>query len=567
MKRFILVFGIIIYTLYCALPPQVESALLIPDARKKSGVTPLLDLSGSNARNALQFMNELRRRCAANVYLVETVDEDDNVTTYDPPELVETFRIPSAQKLEGLIGSIIQKIQGNTALTPAYSDPVKLEIPTPTGEKCREATYEVHVVGPGVYYEDGMEITTYDEESITMAQMEVFFYDIALPTILLAVNGANMSKYFEGKIHRGLESTATLAKFSSLIESALIKVREKNDWIGAAIDFFKQFNLSDKHKQALIAWLVKMVKEELKDEAKQNLENIFKKIDLSEYVMSLADVLVVLKDVTNPDNNMANQWIVYVTPSTLRIEPASSVVSYGGNTSTLTVEIKDGGQPYESENLRYLWVSEHNLGTLSASDGASGYEIYTSTDVVEYTSSYSTSPRLDTVTVTVDEGGIEVGSASAKVYGNDTQVYSSSEGCLASVTTSRSCPSESGGWCPTVDCATCVISGENCVGSCVEDVYVYVYYPVGSCDARPCVCYSYYINPENGWCGWIPDDKCIEVADGSYYIELFWALNPEMTIEDLLKENCHRMHLMQKDKPGDEWSCPCEQWCSYYAYQ
>jgi hypothetical protein len=535
------------------------SAVLFDDTTTKSGITPLI----GKGSNTIKFKNDLRRRTSALLFLIEATDSNGKVIPYDH-KFVKKLEIPSTQKLEGLFNTIVQWIQGNTALTPAYSKEAALTFPDDCSN-CLKAKYKMVVVGPGTAYGDGVDSLNDSAKNevtkeVTALQMDTFLFDIAIPVVLLVLPDSVKAELGEkmATIH---QDKILMLSFLPLLEPIMTKFT--NGQVTEAVqDFFNSFLTNDDLKTRLAEYLTEKFANELSAQTIAKIKTALKSVDISNKIMTILDQIAIISDITSSSTHMADVWYAQVTAKTLRLKPRATTVA-NGKSVTITAEVKDGGQPYEGKNLKFLWATENDLGILTAPDGSSGHTLYSADKSVTYTPQSTATSTSDTIKVTADELGEEFDSASAKVYITNDQVYYYG-GCKAFVNFSKQCRYHDDGWswCTTLDCLTCITpASATCLsGTCVNETNVSVVYPVGSCDNQSCVCFSYYVNPETDYCGWIEKDQCM-----GNYIELFWALNPEKSIPDLLRENCYNMHLMKMVNSENGWSCPCEELCPFYS--
>ena len=534
------------------------SAVLIDDTTTKSGITPMI----GDGSNTIKFKNDLRRRASALFYLIEATDGNGKIIPYNnpAPTFVKKLELPSTQKLEGVFNTVVQIIQGNTALTPAYSKEVMLTFPDDC-ENCQKAKYKMVVVGPGTSYGDGIDgLTSQEEKEVADLQMDTFLFDIAIPVVLLVLPDSVKAELNE-KMAMICQDRILKNSFLPLLEPIMTKFMN-GDVTEAAQDFFYSFLTNDDLKTQLAKYLTEKLANELSDKTIEKIKSAITTADVSSKVMTILDQIAIIRDITSSSTHMADVWYAQVTAKTLRLKPRATTVA-NGKSVTITAEVKDGGQPYEGKNLKFLWATENDLGILTAPDGSSGHTLYSADKSVTYTPQSTATSTSDTIQVTADELGEEFDSASAKVYITNDQVYYYG-GCKAFVNFSKQCRYHDDGWswCTTLDCLTCITpASATCLsGTCVNETNVSVVYPVGSCDNQSCVCFSYYVNPETDYCGWIEKDQCM-----GNYIELFWALNPEKSIPDLLRENCYNMHLMKMVNSENGWSCPCEELCPFYS--
>ncbi len=398
------------------IPATAPGALLITDSSKQSGIEPELSTNASST-NQLRFRNDLRRRCWGNVYLKEVTYTSGQRTEFTRYEL--GFSIPATQRIEGLFGTVLQVIQGNTALSPAFSNEIKLEVPAPDVAK---AVYEIHVVGAGLYYQEGTEPTARDIRDLDRIRKETFFYDIFIPTIILVVSRTTASahQYFGEECPRFFDAVDLYTKFLPLIETVSQKflTQRPPDWQGALFDVvnFLESSTNPFYTKAIQDWLVSKVRSDMKDAARTAFENIFKGIDVSGAIAGIADLLAVLRDITDPSLNALNVWEVQVTPLTVQIKPKATTIN-GYSSVLLKAVLKDGStivQP-DPSTITFLWRSENNLGYFQYGDTTGIGELQTSAHTVNYGPLSNAISGTDTVSVTVLERGDPKGTSTAKI--------------------------------------------------------------------------------------------------------------------------------------------------------
>lgn len=517
--------------------------ILIDDATTQSGITPTI-----GDCNTMRFKNELRRRAYALFYLIEATDGNGSILHYSSESPVKKVRILSTQKLEGLIGTILQLIQGNTALTPVYSKNVLLEIPDDC-EDCRKAKYTVVVIGPGTGYGDySMSLNAEEEKLLKKIQRETFVFDIAIPVILMVLPDS-VKEYLGEEITLLQEDLLFLSSFTPLIDTVMTKLME-GDITGATQDFFNSFVTNSDLQKKVAEYLVKRLEGEVKEQTKAAIVSALEALDVTNIIMTVLDQIAIIRDITSADTHMADLWDIQVMPKTLRIKPKSSIITYGESV-TLTVEAKDGGQPYKNDNLTFLWESEERLGYFSASDVPISDSVITTKETsVEYAALSNALFGKDTVSVTAYESGEEIGSSTAEVYikDNGEQVYVYG-GCRAII--------------------------PSCVDGAIICSPTQVYYPVSSCEqgSWPCLCYGYFIygddldeEEEHLWCSWSVERRCMNIGQGrGYGLLLWWTYedNPSVVIKEM-KDECYNMQLMTTVNGTSIGHCPCEEWCWYY---
>lgn len=519
------------------------SAILIDDTSTKSGVTPEI-----GDGNTMKFKNELRRRAYALFYLIEAIDGNGNILPYPGTSLIKKVRIPSTQKLEGLIGTILQVIQGNTALTPAYSNNVLLKLPDDCKD-CQKAKYKVVVIGSGVGYGDySISLNAEEEKLLKQLQRETFIFDIAIPVILIVLPDS-VKEYFGKEITSIDEDLLFLRSFTPLLDTIMTKLME-GDTKSAAQDFFNSFVTNSDLQEKMAEYLIKSLKGEVKEQAEAAIKSALESLDITNIIMTVLDQIAIIRDITSEDTHMADLWYLQVMPKTLHIKPRSSTITYEDSV-VLTVQVKDGGQPYKSNNLIFVWESEERLGYFSASDVPTGDSVISTKEtLVEYAALSNALSGKDTVTVTAYENGEEVGSTSAKVYirDDDEEIYTCG-GCRAYT--------EKDGF---------------------GDPIVTMYYPVSSCErgSWPCLCYDYYINTcdvdmlhedVTQWCNWSVERRCMSLGSHGYGLYFGYSYKDLSEIIDNMKEWCVDTHLTQTFEGNPGKHCPCEEWCYYYYHR
>lgn len=472
------------HTLTAATVTVTGSQILVENPGVQSGV----EVQVAPDNKGIVFVNSYRRRCTAFIYETEAVDATGkgvlpggalpkplpfttqtlssaiyNALKGEPPvQIQNTFEIPTANALNGLVGSLVDLNDGTgVAFKPATSGEVTL----PEEQGAAKTTYRVVVVGPApsesnLVSASGLAATSLGTQyapmwqaAVTSLSYEEFILDFLLPMISTVALGEGDHITLAGLEVSG-ETVGAIAQFAGFF-SGLPDVNTSvanGDFAGAFqglgqlvadTDAFQEFvldmgsllldQLVVNNPQGLIgpaATLKATIANSLKTMiTKYNVPSLVQKLGAANggEVKAAAEALLVATDITAVVHDAIASfpvvyWDVDVVAASVKLAPQNPTVS---STSPVVNFVTTIPGVADSSAYQFVWTFTGTLGGLF--DVNSGQPVSTgvktSDDQVNFVVASPNPPPGETSTVTVtvyDSSGNLFGQASSTVLSCDT---------------------------------------------------------------------------------------------------------------------------------------------------
>jgi hypothetical protein len=385
-----------------------------------------LILAQSDDQTGLQITNTFRR--SGLYFITETTYEDANGNTVNktPPLDLATGTdaqtVPSVNKLNGAIGSIIDVLRGNGAYQPKNAGaPIPLPLDPPDA---KQTVYHVTIVGPGLDPGTQPQIPgkPYLQQA-NWAMVKSLVKDIVIP-----LSFAALDKHIN--IEELQEQGPLLQSFRGFLSLGAIGGHVYLNLTGTTLDPTELIVTLSKaivddpvFRQAFVQWVNTVLEAVAEETGKQiasaAVEDVLTRFNL---ILSIIDKGLALGDAARVaadwgQSQWFNEWDVTVVNPSVHLSPGTATVTNVSNIATFTAAVT--GQ--DPSTLRFAWSTSGTQGSLEHHPAGGALPSGPITDSsVDYVTNLSKAKNgaSDTVTVTAYDASdlnIPIGSVTSTV--------------------------------------------------------------------------------------------------------------------------------------------------------